>query len=126
MVVMAITMAMGALALYAVYYVETDPTKAWTVALTVFAVFQWLNAWNCRSESESIFRMNPFSNKYLVGATVMVMFLQFLAVYLPFLQNLLHTTALNAGDWGIIALVASSVVIVEEIRKALHRWRVSV
>ncbi|MCR4325749.1 MAG: cation-transporting P-type ATPase [Patescibacteria group bacterium] len=125
MMLMAATMAAGALGLYAAYYVAIDPAKAGTVALTVLAVFQWLNAWNCRSESASIFRMNPLSNKYLLGATAIVVFLQILTVYLPPLQNLLHTTALAAGDWGVIVLVATSIVWVEEIRKALYRLRTS-
>ncbi|MBI4127645.1 MAG: cation transporting ATPase C-terminal domain-containing protein, partial [Parcubacteria group bacterium] len=91
------------------------------IALTTLAVFQWFNAWNCRSEKESIFRMNPFSNLYLVGATTIVIVLQLLALYTPFMQGLLHTVPIGAVDWAIIITVASSVVVVEEVRKFFYR-----
>ena len=73
MVIMAVPMAAGALYLFAWYY-DTDIVKAWTIALTVLAVFQWFNVWNCRSDNKSIFSMNPFSNKFLVGATLAIVF----------------------------------------------------
>ena len=50
MVVMALPMMFGTLFLFSQYF-ETDIAKAWTISLTVLAVFQWFNAWNCRSEN---------------------------------------------------------------------------
>ena len=120
MIVMAIPMGLGSLFLFSQYY-EGDMTKAWTMSLTVLAVFQWFNAWNCRSEEKSIFTMNPFSNLYLVGATGIVVVLQLLAIYTPFLQGILNTTALNLNEWFIVIALASSVVLAEEARKFLYR-----
>ncbi|OGZ69314.1 MAG: hypothetical protein A3F47_01095, partial [Candidatus Staskawiczbacteria bacterium RIFCSPHIGHO2_12_FULL_38_11] len=65
MFLMALPMTIGTLYLFKGYF-ETDLTKALTISLTTLAMFQWFNAWNCRSESKSIFQMNPFSNKFLV------------------------------------------------------------
>ena len=121
---MALTMAIGALALFSLYL--DDMEKALTMSLTVLAVFQWFNAWNCRSESESIFRMNPFSNRFLVGATLLVITLQILAVYTPFLQTVLRTVPLSPGEWLLIIAVASSIIVVEEVRKFFSRRRVLV
>ncbi|MDO8664314.1 MAG: HAD-IC family P-type ATPase, partial [Candidatus Liptonbacteria bacterium] len=98
---MALPMAIGTLFLFRGYF-EDDLAKAWTISLTTLAVFQWFNAWNCRSESKSIFQMNPFSNKFLVGATAIVIFLQFVALHTPFLQKILHTTPLSLSEWLII------------------------
>jgi len=95
--------------------------KAWTMSLTTLAVFQWFNAWNCRHESKSIFQMNPFSNRYLVAAIIIVIFLQFLLVYNPVMQNLFKTTALSYLEWVIIILTASTIIFVEEIRKYFLR-----
>ena len=117
---MALPMAIGTLYLFKGYF-ETDITKALTISLTTLAVFQWFNAWNCRSESKSIFQMNPFSNKFIVGATGIVIFLQFAALYTPFLQKILHTTPLSLSEWLIIIPVASSIILVEEIRKFFYR-----
>jgi len=122
MAFMAIPMMLGTLFLFQVY-VETDIEKAWTVSLTVLAVFQWFNAWNCRSESKSFFRTDFFSNKYLLVATVVTVSLQMLAVYTPFLQEILHTVPLTLSEWVMIIAVATSIVWVEEIRKLFYRWK---
>ncbi len=120
MVFMAAPMGIGTIWLFG-QYAGGDPIKANTIALCVLAVFQWFNAWNCRNERESIFKMNPFSNKFLVGATLTVIVLQLLAVYNPFMQKFLHTTALSVSEWAVIVLVAFSIVIVEELRKYFSR-----
>ena len=90
------------------------------------AVFQWFNAWNCRSEDKSIFKMNPFSNKFLVGATLAVIGLQLLAVYNPLMQKILRTVPLEASDWLAIIAIAASIVVVEEIRKFFYRGQLRV
>ncbi len=120
MILMALTMAIGTLLLFKGNY-EADITKAWTISLTLLAAFQWFNAWNCRSENRSIFQMNPFSNKFLVGATIIVVALQLFAVYNPFMQKFLHTSALDLADWMLIIPVALSIVLIEEIRKFFER-----
>ena len=95
--------------------------KAWTISLTTLAVFQWFNVWNCRSDKKSIFAQNPFSNLYLVLATMVVILLHMAIIYLPFLQNIFKTTALSLNEWGLIIVVASSILVVEEIRKLIVR-----
>ena len=120
MFLMALPMAIGTLYLFIGYF-ETNLTKAWTISLTTLAVFQWFNAWNCRSESKSIFQMNPFSNMFLVGATMIVVFLQLFAVYNPFMQKFLHTTSLELSEWVILISIATSIILVEEIRKFFYR-----
>ena len=117
---MAIPMMIGTLFLFKGYYQE-DLVKGWTVSLTVLAVFQWFNAWNCRHESKSIFQLNPFSNKFLVGATIIVIILQLSAIYNPLMQKILRTSALDISDWLLIIPVATSIIIVEEIRKFIYR-----
>ncbi len=124
MVLMALPMLVGTLYIFS-QYLETDPAKALTVSLTLLAIFQWLNVWNCRSESQSVFRMNPFSNVFLVAGTFVVVALQLLAVYAPFMQKFLHTVALGSAEWGILGLIALSIVAVEEARKFFYRRTLS-
>jgi Ca2+-transporting ATPase len=120
MILMAVPMAIGTLYLFSIYF-ESDLTKAWTISLTTLAVFQWFNAWNCRHESKSIFQINPFSNKWLIGATLTVILLQLFVVYNPFMHKFLRTTPLELSEWLIIIPIASSVILVEEIRKFFYR-----
>ncbi len=123
MFIMAIPMMLGTLFLFKQYF-EIDLVKAWTISLTTLAMFQWFNAWNCRHESKSIFQTNPFSNKFLVGATVIVIFLQLLVVYNPFMQKFMRTTSLDLSEWLTIIPVAASVILVEEIRKFFYRRKI--
>jgi len=120
MFIMAIPMMIGTLFLFKGYF-ENDLAKAWTISLTTLAVFQWFNAWNCRHESKSIFQMNPFSNKFLVGATLIIISLQLLVIYNPLMQKFLRTTPLELSEWLVIIPIAASIVLVEEIRKFFYR-----
>ena len=124
MVLMASVMAVGALIVTAMYN-DAESVKRYTMVLTLLAVFQWFNAWNCRSATQSLFTMSPFSNRFLIGATGIVIILQLLAVYTPLVQKFLNTTALTLGEWLFILAVASSIIVVEEIRKFVVRKRPS-
>lgn len=117
---MALPMALGTLILFGQYY-QDDLAKAWTIALTTLAVFQWFNVWNCRSAEKSIFSINPFSNRFLLGAIFVVIILQLMAVYHPLFQKVLRTVPLDRNDWAVIVFVAFSIIIVEELRKFMYR-----
>ena len=118
--VMGIVIMIGSLILYREFYI-TDPVKASTIALTVLAVFQWVNAFNVRSETSSAFRSSLSSLKYLIGAIVFVSILQAFVIYNPLLQKVFGTTALNLSDILIIILMSFSVIIIEELRKLIYR-----
>lgn len=123
MVLLGLPMAIGTLYLFA-QYLGPDLTKAWTISLTTLAVFQWVNAWNCRSDTKSVFAMNPFSNLYLIGATILVIFLQILAVHWSVLQNLLHTTDLTLAEWVLCIIMGLSIIVVDEARKVVRKLTV--
>ena len=114
--VMGVSMMVGGLMVFSNYF-EYDLPKAMTITLTTLAIFQWFNAWNCRSEDKSVFKMNLFSNKYLIGATLIVITLQITAVYAPFMHNILKTVPLLWHEWALAAAVAFFIVVAEEWRK---------
>jgi len=121
MIFMGVIIAVGTFFVF-VQYLDNGLEKALTMSLTTLAVFQWFNAWNCKSENKSIFSVNPFKNMFLVGSTIIVVGLQLLAIYLPFLQRLLHTVPLTIWDWMYAILIAMTILVFEEIRK----WVVNV
>ncbi|MDP1688613.1 MAG: HAD-IC family P-type ATPase [bacterium] len=120
MIFMSLPMMVGTLYLFN-EFLAIDPIKALTISLTTLAVFQWFNAWNCRSENKSIFQMNSFSNKYLIGATITIFTLHLFALYNPLMQKFLYTVPLSLNEWFIIIPIAFSIIIVEEIRKYFAR-----
>jgi len=122
LLVMSPLMAAGSLLLFYLYW-QLEPAKALTVSLTVMAAFQWFNAWNCKNEKTSVFSKNFFQNRWLIGATLLVIALHLVAVYQPFFQKFLRTVPLNGYDWLIILAVASTIIWAEELRKLAWRRR---
>jgi len=53
-----------------------------------------------------------------------VVLLQVAVTHVGFMQSLFDTTDITAANWAVCALVASSVLWIEETRKLLHRNRV--
>lgn len=115
-ILMALPMVIGTIWVFSQYY-QFDLVKAQTLALTTMAAFQWFNALNCRSQDKSVFRMNPFSNRFLVGALVLVFLLQVLVIYHPWMQVVFRTTALTLNEWLLAISLAATVLIGEETRK---------
>lgn len=116
-------MTLGTLVMFYMYLPE-GIVKATTISLTVLTVFQWFNVFNVRSDSDSIFRKDIFSkNKYLVLSLFVAIILQAFALYTPFMQKVLHTTGLSIKEWGIILVLCTSVIFVEEVRKFFYRLR---
>ena len=122
-ILMGSTMMIGALFVFSLSFQDNLP-KALTMSLTTLAVMQWFNAWNVRSEKESIFRTNPLSNKVLLGATFVVIMLQLAVVYWKPLQIVFQTVPLTLSDWSLAIGVSLSIIVVEEIRKFFHRLQV--
>ena len=92
-----------------------------TVAVTTMVFFQFFQAWNSRSEYESIFRINPMSNPFLFYSMIAAGLAQLAFIYAPPLQWVFRTVALNASDWLQILAVAASVLVVVELDKWLRR-----
>jgi Ca2+-transporting ATPase len=69
---------------------------------------------SCRSLRKNIWHINPFSNKFLVGAVLIGFFMLVFAVYLPPLQVLLKTVSLGIYDWLILfGLGIVNIILIE-------------
>jgi Ca2+-transporting ATPase len=112
----AIPMAIGSLFVFLLYS-PIDIMLARTMALVTLGMFQWFNAWNCRSDVQSVFQLGLLSNPWLVLATILVFVLQLALLHVPLLQRIFATQPLNIYQWIFIALIASSILWIEEIRK---------
>ncbi len=91
-----------------------------TIALLALVGSQLGHTFNCRSRTRSAFT-EPFSNPFVWAATVIVIGLQFLALYWPFLAQTLALTPPNSMDWAVIALTVVVPVIIVEITKLVQR-----
>lgn len=95
---------------------------AWnTMVFLTLTLAQMGHALGLRSHTETIFRMNPFGNRFLLLAIVGTLVLQMLAIYTPFFNSLFGTNPLTVTQL-LISLVLSTVVFwVVEFEKLLMR-----
>ncbi|MBI2775372.1 HAD-IC family P-type ATPase [Candidatus Dependentiae bacterium] len=118
---LSLPMAIGSLGVF-LWYQSTSIPLAQTMALVTMALYQWMNAWNCRSQHLTNFQIGFFSNHWLIAATSFVLFLQLLLVYAPFMQRFFHTVPLTLNQWFLIFILTSSLVIIEEARKFIAQF----
>jgi len=108
----------GSLGLYALSLVEgRDLIYARTMAFMGLGLLTVCNAYCSRSLDESVLRMNPFSNKKLILGMAASVLALLAVVYIPFMQVVFGTTALELQSWGIILAASLLVVIASEVLK---------
>jgi P-type Ca2+ transporter type 2C len=116
-----LTMMAGTLAV--LFYAVNSGNKqsALTCAFTTFVMFQFFNVFNARAENGSSFSAGFFKNRMLWLSLAAVVGLQAMAVHWHPAQSILGTTDLSTTQWIAAIGVASSVLLLEEGRKALGR-----
>jgi Ca2+-transporting ATPase len=95
--------------------------KARTVAVTTMVFFQFFQAWNSRSELQSIFKISPFTNPLLFFSLIAAFFAQLSVIYVPTLQWIFRTEPITMSEWLQILMVSATVVLVVEIDKWIRR-----
>ncbi len=95
--------------------------KARTVAVTTMVFFQFFQAWNSRSELQSIFHIKLLSNPFLFFSMIAAFLAQLSVIYVPALQWVFRTEPITPGEWLRILTVSATVVLVVEADKWLRR-----
>jgi len=100
-----------------------SPVEAQCLCFAALVTEELFRCFECRSERLSLFRMNPFGNKWLVAAVASSFAILLPIIYFPFLQGPFHTYAMSLQDWGIVILAGVSVLAVAEIAKLIMAQR---
>lgn len=95
--------------------------KSRTIAVTVMVFFQFFQAFNSRSEMQSLFRMNPLGNPFLFFGTLAAFGAHLAALYVPALQWVFRMEPITPVEWLRILLISVTVVVVVEIDKLVRR-----
>lgn len=121
MVLVALTMGVLTLGLYAYFTSRYGTDYGRTVAFCALVVMQWANAFCTRSDHESLLtRLGTVNGKFYVGLTLGVS-LQLLAVFGP-LGSVLHVTPIALGDLFIASVMAFIIpILLVEIHKFIGR-----
>ncbi|MHB1349063.1 MAG: cation-translocating P-type ATPase [Desulfobulbaceae bacterium] len=118
---MGMIMAAGTLYMFASSLKAGVPLdKARTIALTTMVFFQFYQAANCRSATQSIFRLNPLTNPLLFFSMIAAFFAQLAVIYVPAFQWIFRTVPISAGEWLKIGAITSTIVIAVELDKFLR------
>jgi P-type Ca2+ transporter type 2C len=92
-----------------------------TLALGTLIMSQLIHVFECRSEKHSIFEIKLFTNPYLVGAVLISVVMLCSVLYIPFLQGIFKTVALNFGQWMIIMFFSSIIAFINSLYLYMHR-----
>lgn len=92
-----------------------------TIVLNVLCLSQMGHLLAIRSENQSFFRLGMFSNRPLIAAVSLVLILQIVITYVPFLQEIFHTEALTVNEFIAVGILSVLVFFVVEIEKAFRK-----
>lgn len=96
-------------------------TYSRTMAFVVLAASQLFYSLSMRSTTKSIFQVGLFKNKYLIGAIISGLFLQFIVISVRPLAKAFQVQNLSLMDWGLVILLALVPLLVNEIIKIFMR-----
>jgi len=88
------------------------------IALLFLVMFENIQVFNSRSETESILKQPFFSNWLLLIGTVAAQLIHIAALYTPGLSNLLEVQPVSLNQWLLLMSTALSLLVTME----LHKW----
>ncbi|MBW8324442.1 MAG: cation-translocating P-type ATPase [Prolixibacteraceae bacterium] len=92
-----------------------------TMAFMVLVMSQLFYSLAVRHGSKSIFRIGVFSNKYLIGAILLGIFLQLFVIEIPVMQRAFHLQMLDLGGWVMAISLGLVPLLFNEIFKLFIR-----
>ncbi|KAM6976822.1 sarcoplasmic/endoplasmic reticulum calcium ATPase 2 [Aplochiton taeniatus] len=92
-----------------------------TMALSVLVTIEMCNALNSLSENQSLLKMPPWSNPWLVGAICLSMALHFLILYVDPLPVVFQIRPLSWPQWVVVLKMSLPVILMDEALKFLAR-----
>uniref|UniRef100_G1SI34 Calcium-transporting ATPase n=1 Tax=Oryctolagus cuniculus TaxID=9986 RepID=G1SI34_RABIT len=92
-----------------------------TMALSVLVTIEMCNALNSLSENQSLMRMPPWVNIWLLGSICLSMSLHFLILYVDPLPMIFKLKALDLTQWLMVLKISLPVIGLDEILKFIAR-----
>ncbi|HWP00901.1 MAG TPA: cation-translocating P-type ATPase [Methylococcus sp.] len=92
-----------------------------SMVFTVLTLSQMGHVLAIRSERESLFRQGFFTNRPLLGAVLLTFALQMAVLYVPMLQPIFKTQALEADELLLCLLLSGVVFWAVELEKWMYR-----
>lgn len=93
-----------------------------TMAFVSLGMLELVHVFNIRSEG-SIFKIDIFSNKYLIGAFILGAILQISVVIIPQFAAIFEVQNLTARQWLYTAVISIIPIVIMEIQKLINSVR---
>lgn len=94
-------------------------SHARTMAFVVLAASQLFYSLSMRNSSKIILKIGLFSNRYLIGAIIVGLLLQFMVISIPFLAGAFKLQQLSTSSWFLVVGLSLVPLVVNELFKVL-------
>jgi Ca2+-transporting ATPase len=102
------------------YFVD-GKVKPSSLSMSTLVVIEMLNALNALSETNSLLKVPPWANNWLILAIILSMGLHFAILYTPWLSSAFGVVPLSFDDWLLVLLFSFPVIPLEEVLKVIGR-----
>lgn len=102
-------------------YFSIGKVKAMTLSLSVLVSIEMFNSLNAVSEDNSLIKMPPWRNPWLLVAMSVSFGLHCLILYVPLLADVFGIVPLSMKEWILVILISAPVILLEEVLKLLGR-----
>jgi len=92
-----------------------------TMALSILVTIEMCNAINALSENQSLLRMPPWINPFLLGAMALSFGLHFVILHVDFLAVVFQITPLSFAQWMVVMKFSLPVILLDELLKWVAR-----
>lgn len=102
-------------------YTDLSDFQARNLLLLLMVLFENMHAFSCRSETRSIFRIPLRSNPLLIISVVAAQSVHIISMFIPGMNTVLETQPVSFSTWLLLLMVASSLLVFDEMAKFFHR-----
>merc|ERR1711988_1485760 len=95
--------------------------EAQTMCLTVLVTMEMFKALSAVSVDNSILRVPPWKNPYLLAGVALPSLIHFSVLYHPVMNKIFGVTPLDQDQWKRILIWAAPIILVDEILKLIGR-----
>lgn len=119
--IQSVALSLGTLGSFAYGYYVHDLDVARTGCFLTLVLGELLRAYSARSESTSVFKMKVFENGYLNKCVLLSMVFMLATIYVPFLNPVFSTVALNFEEMVVALLLAFVPMLGGELAKLITK-----
>ena len=121
-ILQSIAMTVAVLGIFRYVLTTSDNLRlAENYAFVTLIISELLRSYTARSEIYSIFKIGFFTNKYILGGTLLSFVMVLVVLYIPFLQPIFGTIPFKPNQWILAIIFAIIPSIVAELTKAYFR-----